>query len=176
MSDTAWSGKRRSRRVAAPPIIPHTTEYFAPKLTIKYGLLHAVETPERHLRMTFPKSILVVDDDANLRQTLVMIIRNAGYEVFVAESAQRCLLLLQSRTYDLMVLDQKIHGMNGLTLITVIRRMYPEMPVLFLAGNGSSEMERTLRQSGIRGYLVKPIDPEKILDLVQTLCPKTPAQ
>jgi DNA-binding response OmpR family regulator len=126
--------------------------------------------------MDFPKSILVVNDDANLRQTLVMIIRNAGYEVFVAESAQRCLLLLKSRTYDLMVLDQKIHDTNGLTFVNVIRRMHPEMPVLFLSGNGPAGLERILRKRGIKGYLVKPVDPEKILDLVRTLCPNPPAR
>jgi DNA-binding response OmpR family regulator len=121
--------------------------------------------------MVSPKSILVVDDDPNLRQTLVMIIRNAGYEVFFAENAQQCLLLLKSRSYNLLVLDHKIPDMNGLSLLSVIRRMYPELPVLFLTSNGSSELKKAALEKGIRGYLVKPVDPEEILEQVHAICP-----
>lgn len=117
------------------------------------------------------KSILVVDDDPNLRQTLVMILRHAGYECFFAEDAERCLLLLKSRSYDLLILDHSIPDMNGLSLLTVIRRMYPDLPVLFLTGNGSPELKSAVQRNGIRGYLVKPVDPERILELIPRLCP-----
>jgi DNA-binding response OmpR family regulator len=120
--------------------------------------------------MDSPKSILVVDDDPNLRQTLVLIIRNAGYEVFYAENAQQCLLLLKSRGYHLLVLDHKIPDMNGLSLLAVIRRMYPGLPVLFLTGNESAELKKTTLEMGVRGYLVKPVDPEEILNRVHAIC------
>jgi len=121
--------------------------------------------------MPSPKSILVVDDDLNLRQTLVMILRNAGYEVFFAENAQKCLLLLQTREYHLMVLDHKMPDMNGMTLLSVIRRTYPDLPVVFLTGNGSPELEKEAWEKGVKGYLIKPADPEKILALVGSVCP-----
>ena len=121
--------------------------------------------------MSAPQSILVVDDDQNLRQTLVIILRNAGYEVFFAESAQKCLLLLQTRNYNLMVLDHKMPDMNGMTLLSVVRRTYPDLPIFFLTGNGSPELEKEAWEKGVKGYLLKPADPEKILLLVQSILP-----
>jgi CheY-like chemotaxis protein len=102
---------------------------------------------------------------------LGMIIRGAGYEVYCAENAQKCLLLLNMREYDLMILDHKMPDMNGMTLLTIVRQMFPKLPVLFLTGNGSSELEKTAAAKGVRGYLVKPQDPEKILDVVRSICP-----
>ena len=121
--------------------------------------------------MLAPKTILVVDDDLNLRQTLVIILRNAGYDVSFAENAQRCLLLLQTRIFDLLVLDHKMPDMNGMTLLSVIRRTYPDLPVFFLTGNGSPELQKEALEKGVKGYLVKPADPEAILSLVQSICP-----
>ncbi len=121
--------------------------------------------------MFAPKTILVVDDDLNLRQTLVIILRNAGYDVSFAENAEKCLLLLQTRNYDLMVLDHKMPDMNGMTLLSAIRRTYPDLPVFFLTGNGSPELEKEALEKGVKAYLVKPADPEKILALVKSICP-----
>jgi DNA-binding NtrC family response regulator len=120
--------------------------------------------------MAVPKFILVVDDDLNLRQTLVMILRSAGYDVSFAENAQKCLLLLKEREYDLMVLDHRMPDMNGLTLLTVVHNMYPRLPVLFLTGNGTSELEKEVSGKGVKGYLLKPVDPESILSQIRSIC------
>ena len=121
--------------------------------------------------MSAPQSILVVDDDQNLRQTLVIILRSAGYEVFFAENAQKCLLLLQTRNFNLMVLDHKMPDMNGMTLLSVVRRTYPDLPIFFLTGNGSPELEKEAWEKGVKGYLLKPAYPEKILSLIQSILP-----
>jgi CheY-like chemotaxis protein len=121
--------------------------------------------------MPLSTSILVVDDDLNLRKTLVFILRNAGYDVSFAENAQKCLLLLQTRNYQLIVLDHKMPDMNGMTLLTAVRRTYPDLPVFFLTGNGSPELEKEAWEKGVKGYMVKPADPEKILSLIQSICP-----
>jgi DNA-binding NtrC family response regulator len=125
--------------------------------------------------MPSTRSILIVDDDANLRQSLMMIIRGAGYDVLFAENARRCLLLLNTRPFDLMILDHKMPDMNGTTLLTIVREMYPGMPVLFLTGNGSPELEKAAKAKGVRGYLVKPQEPEHILSLVRSICPNDPS-
>lgn len=120
--------------------------------------------------MSPSRSILVVDDDPCLRQTLVQILRKAGYEAFFAENAQKSLLCLQARNYDLIILDRKMPDMSGMALLSVIRKTYPALPVVFLTGNRSPELEREAWENGVRGYLVKPINPEKIIILVRTLC------
>jgi CheY-like chemotaxis protein len=115
------------------------------------------------------KCILVVDDDLNLRQSLVMILRNAGYDVAFAENAQKCLQLLNEREYDLMVLDHKMPDMNGLTLLSVVRNIYPRMPVVFLTGNGTPELEKEVTEKGVRAYLRKPVDPENLIGLIRSI-------
>jgi two-component system chemotaxis response regulator CheY len=121
--------------------------------------------------MSSPKKILVVDDDLNLRETLGIILQNAGYEVACAENAQQGLLQLQTRNFDLVFLDHKMPDMTGLTLLTVLHRAYPGLPVLFLTASGSPELEKEARSRGVEGYIVKPADPETILALVQSICP-----
>jgi DNA-binding NtrC family response regulator len=120
------------------------------------------------------KSILVVDDDLNLRRTLVIILRNAGYDVWFAENAAQGLLQLQTRKFDLLILDYKMPEMDGIDLLKTIKNLLPELPVFFLTGNGSAELEQEAWKSGVRGYMVKPADPERILMLVRTLCPVDP--
>ncbi len=124
--------------------------------------------------MVSSKTILVVDDDLNLRQTLVIILRNAGYGVEFAEDAPKGMVLLQGRPYDLMILDYKMPGIDGLQLLKTVRNLRPELPVFFLTGNGSPELEKEALANGVRGYLVKPVDPERILQLVHSLCPINP--
>jgi DNA-binding NtrC family response regulator len=120
------------------------------------------------------KTILVVDDDFNLRQTLVIILRNAGYDVEFAESAPKGMILLQSRAFDLMILDYKMPEIDGLQLLKTVRHLRPGLPVFFLTGNGSPELEKQAMDNGVKGYLVKPVDPERILQLVRNLCPILP--
>jgi DNA-binding NtrC family response regulator len=120
------------------------------------------------------KTILVVDDDLNLRQSLVIILRNAGYDVEFAESAPKGMLLLQGRPFDLMILDYKMPEIDGLQLLKTVRNLHPDLPVFFLTGNGSLELEKQALANGVKGYLVKPVDPERILQLVRSLCPIYP--
>jgi CheY-like chemotaxis protein len=110
--------------------------------------------------MASGKTILVVDDDSNLRQTLVLILRSAGYEVEFAENAPKGMIQLQGRP-----------EIDGLKLLKTVRNLHPDLPVFFLTGNGSPEVEAEARANGVMGYLVKPADPERILQLVRTLCP-----
>jgi two-component system chemotaxis response regulator CheY len=124
--------------------------------------------------MPDPKKILVVDDDLNLRETMVIILHNAGYDVACAENAQQGLLQMQTGKYNLVLLDHKMPDMTGLTLVTVIHGAYPGLPILFLTANGSPELEKEARERGVEGYLVKPADPEKILGLVESICPVNP--
>ena len=124
--------------------------------------------------MVSSKTILVVDDDFNLRQTLVIILRNAGYDVEFAENAPKGMVLLQGRPFDLMILDYKMPEIDGMQLLKTVRNLRPDLPVFFLTGNGSPELEKQAWDNGVSGYLVKPVDPERILQLVRSLCPISP--
>jgi|WetSurMetagenome_2_1015567.scaffolds.fasta_scaffold1170224_1 DNA-binding NtrC family response regulator len=120
--------------------------------------------------MRIAKSILVVDDDVNLRKSLVQILRSAGHEVDCAENAQRSLVLLNEHSYDVMLLDHKMPDMNGLTMLAAIHRSFPQMRVLVLTGVGTAELQREAADRGAWKFLRKPVDPEEILALIASIC------
>jgi DNA-binding NtrC family response regulator len=121
-------------------------------------------------KVTHTCSILVVDDDENLRRTLVQILRKEGYETDWAENAERSLQLLHDKPYTLVILDHKLPDMNGLTLLTAVRKMYPKLRVLILTGAGTDELRQEAANRGAWSYLRKPVDPETILDLIDSIC------
>lgn len=120
--------------------------------------------------MNLPCSILVVDDDINLRRTLVQILQRAGYETDFAEDAERALRSLHERPYSLLILDHKLPDLNGLTVLTAVRRMYPDLRVLILTGVGTDQLRKEADVRGAWHFLQKPVDPEQIIALIKTIC------
>jgi len=81
--------------------------------------------------------ILVVEDDAGLREALVDTILLAGYECVEADSGESALLLLKNQLVDLIVSDVQMGGMSGLSLLKSIKASYPNMPVLIMTAYGT---------------------------------------
>ena len=116
--------------------------------------------------MTSACSILVVDDEPNLRRTLAAILQRAGYLVTTASSAADAIQNLASGRYDLVFLDIRMPEVDGMTLLTQIRRLFPEMPVLIMTAHATLETAMQAVRQGARDYLLKPMEPEKILTRV----------
>jgi len=125
--------------------------------------------------MSLSVSILVIDDDANLRQTLAMLLEHASYRVVTAARAAEGLAYLAQDVFDLVFLDIQMPEMNGLELLAQIRARYPRLPALILTAYPSPDASREAWAKSANGYLLKPIDPEKILAQVRALCPLEPA-
>ncbi len=113
--------------------------------------------------------ILIIDDDANLRQTLALVLQHAGYAVTTSCSAQEGLNCLEAHPFDLIFLDIAVPQMNGTALLPELRGRYPHIPVMILTSNLAPEPSTTLWQAGVSGYLSKPVDPEQILAQVSKL-------
>jgi DNA-binding response OmpR family regulator len=116
--------------------------------------------------MTSAYTILIIDDEPNLRRSLAMILQRAGYSITCAESAEQVHQYLQAGAYDLVFLDLKMPDINGLQLLPEIRRQYPEMPVLILTAHATLDSAIEAVRKGARDYLLKPINPEQILKRV----------
>ena len=108
-------------------------------------------------------TILVIDDEVNLRHSLALILQRAGYAVTTAADAQEALQCLQPGAYDLVFLDLKLPDRPGIMLLTDIHRRYPDMPVLILTAHATLETAMEAVRQGARDYLLKPIDPEHLL-------------
>jgi|MudIll2142460700_1097286.scaffolds.fasta_scaffold142606_2 two-component system response regulator FlrC len=115
------------------------------------------------------KSILIIDNDDHLRQTLALILQQAGYMV-----ATSCLATGVNRLFEGWLCDLIIVGVNqpnskGTALVTEIHRIVPEARILLLTGNLLNGAFLSEQNLDVFDYLVKPIDPSLILDAVSGL-------
>jgi two-component system chemotaxis response regulator CheY len=117
------------------------------------------------------KTILVVDDSGSLRQMLVFTLKAAGYQVAEAVDGADGLEQAKLKSYDLVLTDQNMPVMDGLTLIRALRALpaYARVPVLMLTTESSDEMKSKGRAAGATGWLVKPFDPMRLVEVVQKL-------
>jgi DNA-binding NtrC family response regulator len=117
--------------------------------------------------MTDNASILVVDDEENLRHTLALILKREGYTVTTAATVQEARKHLQNGLYHLAFLDLKLPDASGLTLLPDLRSQYPDMPVLILTAHDKLEAATEAVRKGARDFLLKPVDPLTIIQRVK---------
>jgi DNA-binding response OmpR family regulator len=116
-----------------------------------------------------PGTILIVDDEENLRHTLAFILKRAGYYVTTTKNARDALNSLQSGVFDLMILDLKMPDVDGLSLLKMIKHKHSKMPIFILTAYGSLDSAIDALRLGARDYLLKPIDPAQLLERIQKI-------
>jgi two-component system, chemotaxis family, chemotaxis protein CheY len=114
------------------------------------------------------KTILAVDDSGALRQMLAFSLKTAGYQVVEAVDGQDALEKARRSPFDLVLTDQNMPRMDGLTLIRTLRSMagYRKVPILMLTTEFGDEMKAKGRAAGANGWLVKPFDPQRLIEVV----------
>ena len=115
------------------------------------------------------KSILAVDDSASIRQMVAFTLKSSGYDVVEAVDGMDGLEKAKARSFDLILTDQNIPRMDGLTLIKSLRALaqYKTVPVLMLTTESSDAMKVQGKAAGATGWLVKPFDPQKLIEVVK---------
>jgi two-component system chemotaxis response regulator CheY len=115
------------------------------------------------------KTILAVDDSGSLRQMVAFSLNAAGYDVVQAVDGQDGLNKAKEKTVDLVLTDQNMPIMDGLTLIKNLRDLgsYQKVPILMLTTESSDEMKAKGKAAGANGWLVKPFDPKRLIEVVQ---------
>jgi two-component system chemotaxis response regulator CheY len=113
-------------------------------------------------------SILAVDDSASMRQMVSFTLKNAGYNVVEAVDGQDALEKTGTRDFDLVLTDQNMPRMPGLELVKKLRDnpKFKTTPILILTTESSDEMKQAGRAAGATGWLVKPFDPARLIDVV----------
>jgi DNA-binding response OmpR family regulator len=113
--------------------------------------------------------ILIIDDEASLRQTLARILQRDGYEVTSVASGLEGLSLITQHPFDLVYLDIRMPDMNGLDVLKTIHAQLPELSViLFTAQPDLHSAVEALRRGAI-DYLMKPLKPETVLARTRTI-------
>ena len=115
------------------------------------------------------KIILVVDDSASIRQMVSFTLKSAGYEVAEAVDGQDGLDKAKGKAFNLVLTDQNMPRMDGITLVKSLRALpdYKTVPILMLTTESSDAMKTQGRAAGATGWLVKPFDPQKLLEVVK---------
>ncbi len=111
--------------------------------------------------------MLVVEDEAFQREMLRDLLTREGHRVTEAESGAKALELLENSLFDLVLLDFRMPGMNGLELLRQIKRINPEIEVVTMTAYGTIETAVEAMKAGARDYLTKPIDFEELCILIE---------
>ena len=114
--------------------------------------------------------LLVVDDDSNLIELVAMKLKGANYEVATALKEEDALKAATDEVFDLCIVDLKLAGRNGISLMTELHAVNPEMPVIILTGHASVETAVEAMKKGAYSYLNKPFNtPELLLQIERAL-------
>ena len=114
-------------------------------------------------------SILTVDDSVSMRQMVAFTLRGAGFNVFEAADGNEGLERARKENVNLLLIDLNMPGMDGISLVRALRKLpqYTSTPMLMLTTESSDAMKAAGRAAGATGWLVKPFDPSRLLEVVK---------
>ncbi|MCV0439259.1 MAG: response regulator [Hydrogenophaga sp.] len=115
------------------------------------------------------RSILAVDDSASMRKMVAFTLTGAGYHVVEAVDGQDAWDKAQTHSVDLVLTDQNMPNLDGLGLTRKLRAhpKFKSVPILILTTESSDQMKQLGRAAGATGWLVKPFDPGRLLEVIQ---------
>lgn len=114
-------------------------------------------------------SILAVDDSASMRRMVAFALNGAGFDVLEAADGKEGLELARESSVDLMLIDLNMPHMDGLALVRAMRNLpkYKSTPILILTTESSDAMKAAGKAAGATGWLVKPFDPARLIEVVK---------
>ena len=113
------------------------------------------------------KSVLVVDDDRAILRTFSRILQRAGFSTETAENGKEALKKIQSRTFDVALIDVVLGDSNGIDLLPKIEESSPKTVKIMITGTDSTEKRNEACKNGADAYLTKPVNPETLLNIFQ---------
>jgi len=114
-------------------------------------------------------AVLVVDDDERFRVRLCQALEKRGWEVWAASDAEQALHVAEEKSPDLILLDLRMPGDSGLTVIESLRDLDPNTKIIMLTGYGSIATALQAQKLGADHYLSKPADVDQIMTVYENL-------
>lgn len=105
-----------------------------------------------------PTNVLVVDDEKDFVEMLSLRLEEVGEKVMPAYSGRECLDILEKKNIDVVILDIKMPGMDGIETLREIKKRFPIVEVIMLTGHGTTETAVEGMKLGAFDYLMKPAD------------------
>jgi DNA-binding response OmpR family regulator len=119
-----------------------------------------------------PPSVLVIDDDPDMRQVLSDFLQRSGYRVVEAANGQEGIFAAESEPIDAVILDKEMPGMNGLDVLSLFRHRCPRLPIIFITAFGGRDDEDESRRRGAWLYIEKPFRVATVVEAVQSVLEK----
>lgn len=119
--------------------------------------------------MAHPLSVLVVDDEEDIRDLVCEILETAGHRVVAAASGARALELLDAGTFDLMLCDVGMYPMSGWDVVSAARTRDPQLGIALLTGWDATLSRERIAAAGVDVVLGKPFQVDRILGVVDDL-------
>lgn len=113
------------------------------------------------------KEILIVDDEASILNALSGVLKDEGYDIRTAENGTEALDRIKEEPPALVLLDIWMPGLDGIEILTRIKKDYPNLPVVMMSGHGSIETAVRATKLGAYDYIEKPLSLEKVTLLIQ---------
>ncbi len=110
--------------------------------------------------------VLLVDDEVEFTASMQKVLRRRGFDVTVAGDGLKALPLIAREHFDVVLLDIKMPGMDGIQVLQEIKRFSPNLPVILLTGHYSLSEEEDTLQVGAFAYLHKPCPIGELVDLI----------
>jgi len=116
-----------------------------------------------------PKTVLIVDDSASMRQLVAFTIKDAGYDVLLAENGKDALEKMSRAKVDMVITDLNMPEMDGITFIRELRGKadYKFIPIIMLTTESQDVKKQEGRAAGASGWIVKPFSPSQLMDVVK---------
>ena len=114
-------------------------------------------------------TILAVDDSASMRQLVSFTLERAGYDVVSALDGEDAFDKARTREFDLVLTDQNMPRLDGIGLTRRLREHpnYARVPILILTTESSYQMKQAGRAAGATGWMVKPFDPARLVEVIR---------
>jgi len=107
--------------------------------------------------------ILWADDEIDLLKPHILFLREKGYEVFTSNNGDDAIDLLKTRPFDIVFLDENMPGLSGIETLSLIKKSYPNLPVIMITKSEEEHIMDDAIGSSISDYLIKPVNPKQIL-------------
>jgi len=122
-----------------------------------------------------PFQILLVEDDADLREAISVTLRLGGVDHVAFECAEDALPAIDPEVEQMLVTDFRLPGMNGLQLLAKARDMHPQLPVVVMTAYADTQLAVQALKGGARDFLIKPFMPQQLLEVIARHHPSPPA-
>ncbi len=113
------------------------------------------------------KSVLAIDDEQIVRISCERILRGAGYDIDTSADGKNALKMIEAKKYDVILTDLKMPGMDGLEVMSEIKKRLPGTKVIIVTGYSTVDTAARAMKMGAHSYIEKPFSPESLVAAIQ---------